>query len=146
MSLQRRMNRHGIDYETAVANNTGGSTITRQKPVRPGNSYRGARRNTYFEMAKEHFKQTGTKPVDFRTFCHTIWSKGEWSIAPLINMSRISFVSKKPSKYTPHDGGRKFIPTIKGVPSAAHIIKKYAGMAYHQMLHVMRSKPKGLNT
>lgn len=90
MSLQRQFKRHGKDFADAVIANREGPTITRQKPVRPSNSYRGARRNMYFEMAKEHFKATGTKPVDFRTFCHTLWSKAEWSIAPLMNMTRAS--------------------------------------------------------
>ncbi len=109
--------------------------------MRPGNSYRGARRNTYFEMAKEHFKQTGTKPVDFRTFCHTIWSKGEWSIAPLINMSRVSYISKKPSKYTPHNFGGKYFKTMSRRDAQEKMGKtlgRFAGMAYHHMMHALR--------
>lgn len=101
MSTAARMKRHLIGNPNAG---------------RPAESYRGARRNTYFALRKMNEKN-GEPSVTFREFCHTLWTKGEWSIAPLMNMIRAHRVIGAPH---PRSNQAKRMPLIH-TPLSLHV-------------------------
>ena len=90
--MSARLKIQGVDY--------GRGSLSSAKKPRPAGSYRGARRNIYFALKKMNEKN-GEPSVTFREYCHTLWPKGEWCIAPLMNMIRTHRVIGAPHPRSP---------------------------------------------
>ncbi len=102
MSLSRKLHRQGIPSSRGLDSKP---TITRAKPPRKANSYRGKRRNDCRDSVK------GDKQAPVWT---KIWGEGYyWFEAFKPNRIRQSFISKAMGKYMPHDGGKKFVMNLK---------------------------------